>query len=123
MSHYYKKALILWVVLTVGGAIGFGYVFGWGNPVYPILLATNAATFMVMGYDKMQASNGGARTPEVMFYLMTLLGGSAGMLAGMYLFRHKTRKISFQFFVGLMILLQVALLMWLGQESGTMIIM
>ncbi len=117
MSHYHKDALVIWGILAVLGVVGFGYVFGWENPIYPILLATNLATFLVMGFDKLQSTTGGQRTPEVVFYAMTLLGGSAGMLAGMYLFRHKTHKISFQFFVGLMILIQVGLLLWLGPDD------
>ncbi len=122
MSHYHKDALIIWGILVALALVGFGYVFGWENPLYPILLATNLATFLVMGFDKLQSTTGGQRTPEVVFYTMTLLGGSGGMLAGMYLFRHKTRKISFQFFVGLMILIQVALLLWVGSRSGLVLL-
>lgn len=36
------------------------------------------------------------RIPEMRFFVTALLGGTPGVLLGMYLFRHKTKKVSFQ---------------------------
>jgi len=115
MSRYHKNSILIWLIL-IGVAYGsIAYFLDW-NWLLVLLIATNISTFLVMGYDKMQASMRGARTPEVVFYLMTLLGGSVGMLAGMYVFRHKTRKASFQFFVGLMIILQIVFVLYLQPD-------
>ena len=115
MSRYHKKSILLWLALIVIGATTFFDITDWHWSLV-LLISANISTFLVMGYDKMQASMRGARTPEVIFYLMTLLGGSVGMIAGMYVFRHKTRKASFQFFVGLMIILQVVLVLYLEPD-------
>jgi uncharacterized membrane protein YsdA (DUF1294 family) len=53
-------------------------------------------TFMVYGYDKGRAQGGELRVPENILYGLVLLGGCVGGLGGMFLFRHKTRKGSFQ---------------------------
>ena len=55
------------------------------------LAIMNIAAFLVMGMDKSRARNQGWRIPEKTLFLLSLLGGSLGSLAGMYLFRHKTR--------------------------------
>lgn len=113
MKHYYRNAIILWIVLIVISITTLFNFTDW-HWLLVLLLSSNISTFITMGFDKLQASSRGSRIPEVMFYLMTFFGGSIGMLAGMYTFRHKTRKVSFQFFVYLMILIQIALIFWLG---------
>jgi uncharacterized membrane protein YsdA (DUF1294 family) len=47
---------------------------------------------------------------------MALLGGSPGVLLGIHVFRHKTRKASFQFVLLLIVVAQFALLRALGLE-------
>ena len=60
------------------------------------LLAINVVTFFFFGIDKLQAQLEKRRTPEKFLWFLTLLGGTPGALAGMNFFRHKTKKISFQ---------------------------
>jgi uncharacterized membrane protein YsdA (DUF1294 family) len=36
------------------------------------------------------------RVPEMWFFLISLAGGFVGVIFGMFAFRHKTRKASFQ---------------------------
>ena len=78
---------------------------------WPILwcLAASAATFVLTGYDKAVAGKGSLRVPELVLYAGAAIGGAPGLLLGMKLFRHKTRKASFQFVLVLIIVLQVAL--------------
>ena len=51
--------------------------------------------FLLFGYDKFQAKRNGWRIPERVLLGLTLLGGGIGGLAGMLVFRHKTRKTVF----------------------------
>jgi len=51
--------------------------------------------FLLFGYDKFQAKRNGWRIPERVLLGLTLFGGGIGGLAGMLLFRHKTRKTFF----------------------------
>ena len=74
-----------------------------------ILITLNGSTFLMFGYDKFQAGRRSRRVPENVLYLITFLGGSIGTLLGMNIFRHKTRKTSFQFWVILIIIAQVAI--------------
>lgn len=49
-----------------------------------------------MGLDKHKAKKGKWRTSEWHLMVPGILGGILGVLAGMKIFRHKTRKTSFQ---------------------------
>lgn len=101
--------LVVWIVLSVAGYFATPYVYDL-DVVVRVFASLNVATILVMGFDKLAAIVRFHRVPELGFYLMTLLGGSIGMLIGMYAFRHKTRKTSFQIVVGLLILVQLSLI-------------
>ena len=79
------------------------YIIG----AYLILL--NLLLFVMMGRDKASAQRGGRRTPETTLLALAVLGGSAGGVLGMVLFRHKTRKPAFR--IGLPLILIVQLLL------------
>lgn len=59
------------------------------------LLALNLAGLLSMGIDKQKARKHRWRIPEKTLFLIAALGGSAGSILGMLLFRHKTRHLSF----------------------------
>ena len=52
-------------------------------------------TWVAYGLDKGRAKSGKWRIPERTLLLLALIGGSLGALAGMIMFRHKTRKAKF----------------------------
>lgn len=62
------------------------------------LLAINIIAFLAMGIDKRKAKKGAWRIPEATLMSLVLLGGGIGGIAGMYTFRHKTKKP--KFFIG-----------------------
>lgn len=59
------------------------------------LIAVNAVTWMMYGLDKWKAKSGKWRISERALLLAALAGGSVGALAGMMMFRHKTKKPKF----------------------------
>ena len=67
------------------------------NPLYFLiyLIVINLIGFFIMGLDKYKAKKGKWRTPEKTLFTITLLGGGIGTIAGMYHFRHKTKKLYF----------------------------
>lgn len=67
------------------------------------LILINAAAFLLMLADKQKARRGAWRIPEATLIGSALLGGSLGAIAGMRLFRHKTRHPKFS--VGLPLIL------------------
>lgn len=77
------------------------------------LVVMNVLGVAVMWSDKRRARLHRWRIPEKVLFGMSLLGGSAGTWAGMYLFRHKTKH--WYFVVGMPIILvcQAALAIYL----------
>lgn len=67
------------------------------------LLVINVIAFLAMGLDKWKAKRGAWRIPEQTLMSLVLLGGGIGGIAGMYVFRHKTKKV--RFFVGFPVIL------------------
>lgn len=59
----------------------------------------NIVTFVTFWIDKNLSKHNQSRVSESTLVLMSALGGAAGGLAAMYLFRHKTRHA--KFFLGL----------------------
>ena len=55
------------------------------------LVIMNIIGIAVMGIDKLKAKRHAWRIPEKTLFIISILGGSAGTWAGMYLFRHKTK--------------------------------
>ena len=59
------------------------------------LIAINLIAFLAMFIDKRKAKKGRMRIPEKTLFILVALGGGIGGLAGMYTFRHKTKKMRF----------------------------
>ena len=75
------------------------------------LVVVNLAAFLLYGSDKRRAKRRQWRVSERNLFLAAILGGSIGALAGMRVFRHKTRHWYFRFGIPLILVLQV-LLVW-----------
>lgn len=73
------------------------------------LLIINAAAFLLMLIDKQKAKKGVWRISENTLIFSAILGGSIGALAGMHVFRHKTKH--FKFTVGVPAILTIQLLL------------
>ena len=73
------------------------------------LLLINAAGLFLMLADKRKAVYGRRRIPEAALMRIALLGGSLGVLIGMRIFRHKTRKETFALGVPLLLCFHIAL--------------
>jgi uncharacterized membrane protein YsdA (DUF1294 family) len=76
-----------------------------------ILIVVNVIALAAFGLDKFQSKRGGWRVPELRLLLFAFFG-PFGALAGMLLFRHKTRKIKF-LLVPFLVFLQGFLLLYL----------
>lgn len=73
------------------------------------LVIINLTGLLCMGVDKQRAKQHAWRIPEKTLFLISLLGGSAGSWAGMYLFHHKTRHWYFVVGMPLILVLQILL--------------
>lgn len=59
------------------------------------LVLMNLIGFWGMRNDKRKSNTRDRRTPEKRLFAYALLGGSAGSILGMYVYRHKTKHPSF----------------------------
>ena len=72
------------------------------------LFFINIIGFFAMWIDKRKAKKGKWRIQEKTLFTITLLGGGAGTISGMYTFRHKTQKPGFKFGFPAIVILQIA---------------
>ena len=75
--------------------------------IYLYLILVNAACFLLMLSDKHRPKNQLWRIPEKVLFGVAAVGSSLGGLAGMYLFRHKTKHRQFTVGMPILALLQV----------------
>ena len=81
-----------------------------GMAVY--IICMNIIGFAVMGIDKNKAKKQAFRIPEKNLFLVSLLGGSIGTLAGMYIFRHKTKHWYFVIGMPLILFVQIGIVVY-----------
>lgn len=81
------------------------------------LALVNLVGFILMGLDKYKAKHDLWRIPESTLFLAALLGGAAGVIAGMELFRHKTRHNGFRYGMPGLLLGQMALVMYVSLQN------
>lgn len=74
-------------------------------------LTINAIGFLLMLADKQRARKNLWRIPERTLLTAAVLGGSIGGLAGMYLFRHKTKHLKFTLGIPLILAIQAGLIL------------
>ena len=79
--------------------------------IYLILI--NATGLLLMLTDKHRAKRGAWRIPEATLMGIAWAGGSIGAIAGMYLFRHKTKHPKFYIGLPMILLLQSAAVLFL----------
>ncbi|WDV45506.1 DUF1294 domain-containing protein [Clostridiaceae bacterium M8S5] len=60
------------------------------------LLLINLVCYCLMSYDKMNSKNKRQRIRESTFITLSILGGATGVLIGMVVFKHKTKKNKFR---------------------------
>ena len=77
------------------------------------LVIMNIAGLFIMWLDKYKARHHMWRISEKTLFLVSLAGGSAGTLCGMYMFRHKTKHWYFVMGFPAILILQIVFGIWL----------
>ena len=72
----------------------------------------NIIGFLAMLIDKEKAKRGSWRIPEKTLFMITFLGGGIGTIAGMYLFRHKTKKLKFTIGFPVILITEIGLIIY-----------
>lgn len=76
------------------------------------LLIINSLGTLIMYVDKRRAEKKKHRIKESALWKAAIFGGAIGTTTGMYVFRHKTKHISFKFGFPLLAILQIGLLFY-----------
>lgn len=87
----------------------YSLIFTWKTAAI-YLIVINIIGFLIMGFDKWKAKRGSWRIPEKTLFTVTLMGGGVGTIAGMYIFRHKTKKLYFTIGFPVILIVEVILI-------------
>ena len=79
------------------------YLFVW-------LVFINISAVFIYRSDKKKSEKGKWRTRETNLLLFPLFGGGIGSTIGMYVFRHKTKKIKFVLGVPILTLVSIVII-------------
>ena len=82
------------------------------------IVIVNIVAFCLYGIDKNAAIRQKQRIPNRVLLLLAVFGGSLGALAGMYTFRHKTKKWYYTITVPLLLMIQIAAVVLLLNSCG-----
>jgi len=106
-----------WVALLLGLVLAWmawaGRLPWWVAAAYPLL---SLVTFLAYADDKHAATHGRWRTSESTLHLLALLGGWSGAWLAQKWLRHKSRKPDFQLTFWIVVVLNVAGLIWLSRQ-------
>lgn len=80
--------------------------------VIGVYLILSVITFMTYAIDKYAAKKNQRRTPEDTLHTMSFMGGWLGAAFAQHLFRHKSKKASFQLTFKITVILNCAAFVW-----------
>lgn len=114
IQHLRLKALVF-VLLCAVPLFGSALLAYRGVSLIPLAAygLVSMVTFCLYWSDKRKAQNDSWRTPEKILHAMELAGGWPGALVAQQVFRHKTRKVSYQVVFWLIVLLHKVF--WIDQ--------
>ncbi|MBD5477380.1 MAG: DUF1294 domain-containing protein [Lachnospiraceae bacterium] len=87
------------------------------------LVAINFISFIMMGLDKYKAKKRAWRIPESTLFVLALIGGSVGSIAGMHLFHHKTRHWYFLYGMPAILIIQILIVIALATSPIEFLVM
>lgn len=81
-----------------------------GEKMFVYLLAINIITFIIYGIDKYKAKKHKWRISEKALVGLAVIGGFVGAIAGMKIFRHKTKHMKFMIGVPIIAVIWIVVL-------------
>jgi uncharacterized membrane protein YsdA (DUF1294 family) len=100
-------AALYFVALGVAGAF---FPMAW--LILGIDVVLSIVAILAYRADKLAAQRGRRRTEENALHLLGVMGGWPGALIAQQLFRHKTRKLSFQVVYWISVVVNIGLTVW-----------
>ena len=87
------------------------------------LVVINLITFTTMGVDKSKARKRSWRIPESTLFVLALIGGSIGSIAGMHIFKHKTKHWYFLYGMPAILIIQILIVVLLASSPIEFLVM
>ncbi|MDY7533499.1 DUF1294 domain-containing protein [Pseudomonas sp. Bout1] len=114
IQHPRFKALVF-ALLCAAPLFGAGLLWYRGVSLIPLVAygGVSVVAFLLYWSDKRKAREDSWRTPENVLHAVELAGGWPGALLAQQVFRHKTRKVSYQVVFWLIVLLHQVF--WIDQ--------
>jgi uncharacterized membrane protein YsdA (DUF1294 family) len=114
IQHPRLKALVL-VLFCAAPLLGSALLGYRGGSLIPLVAygVVSVVAFLLYWSDKRKARENSWRTPENVLHAVELAGGWPGALIAQQVFRHKTRKVSYQVVFWLIVLLHQVF--WIDQ--------
>ena len=116
-SNPHMRFALVGLLLTAAGA-GLLLWYTTLPPLVVYFIALSVCAFVLCAYDKKVAGGAFTRVPENVLFGVALLGGTPGLLLGMNVFRHKTRKLSFQLIFAVIMIVQALVAYWFIANRG-----
>lgn len=83
-------------------------------PVVIYIAIINLVGFACMGMDKKKAKQKKWRIPEKNLFLVAAIGGSVGIMIGMYVYHHKTKHLTFTIGIPIIFIIQIVVGIYLN---------
>lgn len=106
------------IVLLVAGVV----LGAFRPPILALYIVMSLIAFVMYWYDKSAARTSRWRTKENTLHAIDLLGGWPGALVAMQVFRHKSSKASFRTRFWITVVVNCAILFWLGSDTGAKVL-
>ena len=87
------------------------------------LAVINLISFAAMGVDKAKSRKRSWRIPESTLFVLALIGGSIGSIAGMHIFHHKTLHRYFLYGMPAILFIQILIVIILATSPIEFLIM
>lgn len=107
-EHNPKQFFLILAAVLICGVSGLIFYTLKLSIIHVYLIGINLVTFIAFGFDKRQAIKTKSRVPEVILYLLALIGGTPAGAVAQIVFHHKTKKRRFQTVFITIIFLQAA---------------
>ncbi|OIN46494.1 hypothetical protein BLL37_16670 [Pseudomonas azotoformans] len=113
--QYPRLKAAIFIVLCAAPLIGAALAWYRGETLIPLAAygVVSVIAFFLYWSDKRKAQTDRWRTPENILHAVELAGGWPGALIAQQVFRHKTRKVSYQVLFWVIVLLHEVF--WLDQ--------
>lgn len=113
--HHPRFKALVFALLCAAPLFGAGLLWYRGVSLIPLVAygGVSVVAFLLYWSDKRKAREDSWRTPENVLHAVELAGGWPGALLAQQVFRHKTRKVSYQVVFWLIVLLHQVF--WIDQ--------